>query len=395
MDDSFHIADLIVKKIRGTIATEEQQELDRWIREDPQNQVLYDRASDPKKQLEKLEIYGLFDKEKVWAGLEEELFAKKTVRFVPRKYLRYAAAILLPLLVTGGFAWWYLRTPAPAGLAEIDNEIDPGTQKAVLILSDGGTVELGQGKSMTTVHEGDVSITDADNRISYVAGTEAAASLARVYNELRTPRGGGYNLQLADGTMIWLNSGSSLKYPVGFNDSIRQVYLDGEAYFEVSPGNTPFIVSSGSMNTRVLGTSFNIYAYSDDSSYKTTLIEGQVLVETSSPGTSASSGMILKPDEQAVFIQSTGEISKKEVDAAEYTSWTRGKLEFHNESLEEVMKRLARWYDFDYIFENEAARDLHFSARLDKNENISSVLEMLEMTTDVRFEFRDQRIVVL
>ena len=106
MVESFHIADLIVKKIRGTISPDEQRELDQWIRKDPKNQLLFEKASDPRKQLEKLEVYRLFDQEKVRARLEDELFGTKTVRLEPRKFLRYAAAILLPLLVGGGFAWW-------------------------------------------------------------------------------------------------------------------------------------------------------------------------------------------------------------------------------------------------------------------------------------------------
>ena len=202
-------------------------------------------------------------------------------------------------------------------------------------------------------------------------------------------------LQLSDGSKVWLNSGSSLRYPVSFRDSVRQVILDGEAYFEVSHNETPFIVSTGSMNTRVLGTSFNVEAFSDDPAFKTTLVEGRVLVELLNEASSISESTLLEPDEQATFSRASGEISKEVVDASGYTSWIRGKLEFHNESLETVMKRLARWYDFEYSFENTAAMGFHFSARLDKEEGISSILKMLEMTTDVKFEFRNRSIVVL
>ncbi len=394
MVESFHIADLIVKKVRGTIRPDEQQELDLWIKEDPKNLLLFEQASDPKKQLDKLEVYRLFDQDKVRSKLEDELFGTKTVRLEPRKFLRFAAAILLPLLVGGGFAWWYLRAPTADTFAQIDSAFQPGSQKAVLILSDGGIVELGQGASLGTLYDGDASLTDSDNRISYSTGTQGNPSRPTYFNELKTPRGGGYNLQLADGTRVWLNAGSSLRYPVSFADSVRQVVLDGEAYFEVSHSETPFIVSTGSINTRVLGTSFNVEAFSDDAEFKTTLVEGKVRVELLEQGSLISDGTILEPDQQAVFLRSTGNISKAEVDASGYTSWINGKLEFHNESLETVMKRLARWYDFDYSFENAAARDFHFSARLDKEESISSILKMLEMTTDVKFEFRDQNIVV-
>jgi ferric-dicitrate binding protein FerR (iron transport regulator) len=394
MADSFHIADLIVKKIRGKLTPDEQKELEAWINDSPENQAIYHRAIDSKQQLEKLEIYELFDKEQSWSDLEEKLFGTKTITFTSRKMFRYAAAILLPLIVGGGFTWWYLKSPSPVRMAEIDREIKPGSQKAVLILSDGEAVELSQTTSLEDLSDGGVSIRDVDNSISYITGTVGTAPAKILFNELRTPRGGGYKLQLADGSRVWLNAGSSLRYPVGFQDSVRQVFLEGEAYFEVNHDGKPFIVSTGSMNTRVLGTSFNISAYADDLEYKTTLLEGKVRVELQGEETRFSASAILEPDQQATFIKSSAELSKTEVDVSGYVSWMQGKLEFHNEHLDQVMLKLARWYDFDYEFENSAARDYHFSARLDRSESISSILEMLEMTTDVKFEYLDSRIVI-
>ena len=260
MPESLHIADLIVKKIRGNLTPEEQIELEAWINDSPENQAIYQKASDSKQQLEKLEIYELFDKDQSWSDLEEKLFGTKTISFTSRKIFRYAAAILLPLIVGGGFTWWYLKSPSPVSMAEIDLEIKPGSQKAVLILSDGEAVELSQTTSLEDLSDGGVSIRDVDNSISYDISTEGNLSAETLYNELRTPRGGGYRLRLADGSRVWLNAGSSLRYPVGFQDSVRQVFLEGEAYFEVNHDGKPFIVSTGSMNPRVLGTSFNISA---------------------------------------------------------------------------------------------------------------------------------------
>ena len=134
MHESFHIAYLIVNKIRGTITTNEQQEIDSWINENPENQKLYDRVSDPKQQMDHLEIYKLFNKEKAREKLEDELFGTKTVRLESRKWLRYAAAILFPLIVGGGFAWWFLGAPSADTYAQIDSAFQPGTQMAVLIL---------------------------------------------------------------------------------------------------------------------------------------------------------------------------------------------------------------------------------------------------------------------
>ena len=136
MHETNQIADLIVKKIRGSITPGEQQELDLWLNSDPGNQALYMRATDPRKQLDKLGIYKLFNREKVWANLEDELFGTKTVRFTPQKILRYAAAIFLPLLIAGGFAYIFLNNPSSVSIAEIDELITPGSPKVAIIPMD-------------------------------------------------------------------------------------------------------------------------------------------------------------------------------------------------------------------------------------------------------------------
>ena len=395
MKENYHIADLIARKIKGIISPGEQEELDHWIKEDPENQLVYTRASDPKKQLDKLEIYGLFNKEKAWSGLENKLFETKTIRFTPQKIFRYAAAIMLPLLIAGGFAYRYLNRSAPQTIAEIDTVFQPGSQKAVLILADGGKVELNEGMAVADLQEGDARISIRNKLLSYTSTDQESLETEIIYNELKTPRGGGYKLQLADGTEVWLNAGSSIRFPVSFTEESRQVYLEGEAYFEVSHDGSPFTVSTANMDVRVLGTSFNISAYADEPLLKTTLVEGKVRVELKNQEDSPLNSLVLSPDQQAILNRSESALSAVEVNASLYTSWMQGKLEFHNESLDQVMLRLARWYDFEYEFENPEAKAFHFSARLNNGENISTIIEMLEMTTDVKFELRDQKIVVL
>ena len=395
MDKSLHIAGLIALKIKGEISSEEQKELDLWIESNPDNKAIFNRATSTGLQLDKLEVYNLFRKEKVYTQLEDELFGTKTVKFFSRQVLRYAAAILLPLMVLGGLGYIFLRDPAPSTLAEIDSVITPGTQKAVLILSGGDQVELEGEALQSDIQEGKTRIRNENNLLRYFTGESKEQIEKLVFNELKTPRGGGYKLQLADGTSVWLNAGSSLRFPVSFSDSTRQVYLEGEAYFEVSHDGKPFIVSSGEMDIRVLGTSFNVSAYSDESEFKTTLVEGKVSVSYTQTGEEQSISRILTPDQQAVLDRTGSEISIAEVNPSHYTSWMQGKLEFNNEHLDQVMKRLSRWYDFSYEFENMEAKGFHFTARLNREESISSILKMLEMTTDVKFELRGDMIVVL
>lgn len=392
MSDSLHIADLITKKIKGNISESEMDELDRWLNDTPENLKLYKKITDSKNQLSKLEIYNSFRKEKVWAALDEELFPVKTIHLFSGKFLRIAAAIIIPLTLAGTFTWYFTQKTAQTNLADIDNYIKPGSQKAMLILSDGGKLELSEA-STGEFQDADVRIKNGDNSLKYEAERSRRNKL--VFNELITPRGGGYNLELADGTHVWLNSGSTLKFPVAFTDSTRQVFLQGEAYFEVSHNGKPFIVSSGEMDVRVLGTSFNVSAYQDESEIKTTLVEGKVRIDYSGSVTDDKQSTLLTPNKQAVINRSESKIVVAEVNVSQYTSWMQGKLEFSNESLEVVMKRLARWYDFEYAFENVQAKDFHFTARISNETGISSILEMLEMTTDVKFEVREQTIVVL
>ena len=393
MDKDLHIAELIAKKHREGLGPAEQAELDSWLNEDPVNREIFELTGDPGRQREKLDTYALFDQDKAASRLEDELFGKKTVRLNARTFLRYAATLLLPMLMIGGAAWWFLGNSKKDLIAEIDTHISPGNEKAVLVLSDGSQIALDT-KSLTEEFiEGDAIIQGEDNTLRYQTEAGEEGSKTLVYNELITPKGGSYQLSLADGSRIWLNAGSSLRFPVSFHDSVRRVYLEGEAYFEVQPSSKAFLVQSGALETRVLGTSFNIAAYQDDDLIQTTLVEGKVLISGKAESGSLQK-LFLDPNEQAQWEVNSAKLTRSEVDASGYTSWVRGKLEFHQESLEQVMKRLSRWYDFEYQFENEAARELCFSARLDRSARISEILDMLAMTTEVRFEYKANKILV-
>lgn len=393
MNNSFHIADLIVKKIRGQITSGELKQLDDWINEKPGNREIYEQAADPKKQLEKMAIYSLFDRDKVWSGLENELFRTKTVQFTPTRLFRIAAAILLPILVAGS-TYLIFKRNAPTSLAELDSIIIPGSQKAILILSDGAAISLEGNQAPHDLKEGDARISNENNQLSYSDEKTGRNDREVLFNELRTPRGGGYHLILADGTSVWLNAESSLKYPVTFSDTLREIYLEGEALFEVAHNGEPFVVSSGRMNVSVLGTTFDISAYPDEQEFTTTLVEGSVQVDLVTENNIPLAREILVPDRQAILDLSNSEIKVEEVNASFYTSWMNGKIEFNNDDLYRVIKKLARWYDFDFIFENSEAMQYHFTARLDRSTPISSVLEMLEMTTDVSFVYKDGTIVI-
>ncbi len=393
MDKHFYISELIVKKNKGILSEKEENELQDWANEKDEHQIIIEKATDNKYLFNKLDVYQLFQKNDVRTNLEKELFNTKTVRFFPQSFLRYAA-ILVPMIMLTGILWYFFSTPTSRDFAQLDNVVVPGSQRATLVLSDGGIVDLEDKSIATEMKQGNTKINNRQNSLTYSEDVADEQHQALIYNELITPNGGNYSLVMADGTEVTLNAGSSLKYPVSFSDSVRKVYLKGQAYFDVSHNGKPFIVSSDEMDVRVLGTRFDVSAYPDDLAAKTTLVEGKVMVY-SNHQTDADEGHILKPNDQAILNKNESRFEVVEVSTSQYTSWTQGKIEFSQANLEVVMRRLARWYDFKYEFENESAKDYHFTARLNNDQSISSILEMLEMTTDVKFNIRGHTIVIL
>ena len=390
MKNHAHIADLIAKKNKGTITPDEWQALEAWANENDHNKRVYDKATNDQFLLDNFEIYELFKGNETWGSIEEKLFKTKTVHLFAQNWLRYAASLAL-LLVSLSVGWYYFTRQGTGEVATFDEIAKPGTEKATLLLSDGREINLEEALQRQQIAQPGATVTASRQGVSYISDSDKGDGEPLVYNELIVPRGGRYVVTLADGTDVWINAGSKLKFPVSFTDSTREVFLTGEAYFEVEHNGKPFIVHSGAMDVRVLGTTFNISAYEEDEAMKATLVEGSVKVSIPRDGAFKT----LAPNDQAIVEKSGMSLAVMEVNTGQYTSWVQGKLEFDNENLDVVMRRLSRWYDFEYQFENEEAKKFHFTARLNNNQSISSILEMLEMTTNVKFEIRKNAIIVL
>ena len=393
MDRNFQIAQLIAQKIKGEISSDGADELQRWIDEDPDHLAFFERVQANDHLLSKLDIYERFDKEAVWNTLQDELFITKVVKMNTRKWLRYAASLLLPLLLSGALFYYFTSQPTDS-LANIDEVIEPGVQKATLVLAEGELIDLTSETAPKTMIQGSSEITKRDGSIAYSEKDKDSDDevdqpvTPLVFNELITPRGGRYQVALADGSKVTLNADSKLRFPVAFTDSTREVYLQGEAYFDVAHSSRPFIVSAESIDVQVLGTSFNVSDYQNEQKASTTLVEGSVQLR------SKSHQKLLVPGEQGIFSKEHANLTVEQVDTNLHIAWVRGITEFENEDLESVMRRLARWYNFDFEFKNEQARNYHFTARLKQNQPISAVLEMLALTTNVTFELKEKTIII-
>lgn len=267
-----------------------------------------------------------------------------------RRVAWVAAAAAIILLISVGRAW-YLRQPAimvTAAEPALYVPITAGTNKATLTLADGSVVALDSLHGGQQLQQGQSQITQAVNgKIVYAA--TLASNKAAAYNTLKTPRGGQYNVALADGTEVWLNAASSITYPAAFTGKERRVTVTGEAYFEVAASaSQPFIVEANGTEVLVLGTHFNINAYDDEQSINTTLTEGAVLVK------SATIARLLSPGQQARVAKGSGDIAlEPKADMNNILAWKNGYFSFDNADIPAVMRQLARWYNIDVTYEGK------------------------------------------
>ena len=279
------------------------------------------------------------------------------------------------------------------GLKEkISFDILPGINKAVLTLSDGDKVLLeNENPEIIDKKSGAIIKINKDGFLFY--NNPTLIKTKTVYNTIETPRGGQYKILLPDGTRIWLNAGSTLKYPLNFEKHHRKVELSGEAYFEVSKNELrPFIVYSDNQSVQVLGTNFNISTYRDDSSSKTTLLEGSVKVTRSN----SKNYKVIIPGQQSEISKNLKDsITIKQVDLDAVIGWKDGYFIFDDEPLESILTKISRWYDVEIQYSDLIPnRHLAYSGTISKYSKVSKVLKKLELTESVHFKIDGRRIMV-
>jgi len=305
-------------------------------------------------------------------------------------YQWMAAAAVLVFIVCG---LWFLvgregdGKPSVAVTPKVKQDIAPGGDKAILTLADGTQVVLDTANNGALTKQGNVTVIKLNGQLAY--NKQGGIPTEVLYNTISTPRGGQYQLVLSDGSKVWLNAESSLRFPTAFAGKERRVELTGEGYFEVAHNaEKPFHVKVNDMEVQVLGTHFNINSYSDEEAVKTTLLEGSVKVSK------GDKMVLLHPGQQAVVQPEGAEIKVGyDVDTEEVVAWKNGLFVFNNTPLATIMKQLERWYDVEVVYQGKVPQD-RFNGSISRNNNLSEVLKVLEYS-DIKFRVEGKTITVL
>lgn len=384
MDYKNEIGHLLQKYFSGTIMLDEQRLLDSWMKEKEEHKQLFERL---RKDTRFAEEYGIFrgvDTTRAWETFRVKNGLGRQRRMTT--WIKYTAVIALPLLVAGV---WLLfprggeqSIPVAQNTKIVKREASPvlevvGGGKVILEKEKDKMIEAGQG---VEVQQSSGMLVYSDSVVSEYVDT----------NVLRIPKGGEFKLQLADGTRVYLNSATDLRYPVAFTGSERRVYLKGEAYFEVAKdAEHPFIVVTDDVQVRVYGTSFNVNTLGADG-VRTVLVEGKVGIR----GQDSDREYMLKPNELAFYGRNSRDMKIETVDPDLYTLWRKGIFVFERETLENIMNTLSLWYDMEVFFQSESAKKLHFSGHMKRYEQIEDILHAITDATGVVFTINDKTVCV-
>ncbi|HEY0669012.1 MAG TPA: FecR domain-containing protein, partial [Sphingobacteriaceae bacterium] len=330
-------------------------------------------------------------KEEIKASLLQRIEYGSSVRpLYTRNYFRISVAAAILVIISAGTYFFSVKLPQKqiAVSAPNKNDLVPGGNKAILILADGSKIILDNAKNGIVAKQAGLVITKTrEGQLVYDISSTSPSVNSNTYNTIQTPKGGQYQVNLPDGSQVWLNSESSLKFPTAFTGSERRVVLTGEAYFEIKENkNKPFRVAGNTQTVEVLGTHFNVNSYADESVIKTTLLEGSVKVTTDNSNT------IIKPGEQSQVKTGVSQIAIVQADTEGSIAWKNGFFYFKDADIKTVMRQLSRWYDVDVEYEGTIPHRV-FSGKIYRNVNASQVLDILRFTK-IHFRIEGKRIIV-
>lgn len=379
------IYDLIARKLDDGLLPMEETELSDWLAEDVKHEEVYAEIKKIRDRTKLLHRDFAPDTEHVLKRIKRERVRQIGFRY----WWKYAALFILPLSVAL-VLWQGMKNEAEEEHRQFSAVSRPGGERAILKLYNGKTVVLDSTmKSSLIAHEANVRIEmDSNHLLRYSSHDSIEMANDNKNNELIIPKGGEYQVVLADGTKVWLNSASRLIYPQSFMGKERRVVLSGEAFFDVThDAERPFVVETSRMNVKVLGTRFNVNDYDDNEEVSTMLVNGSVEIVSGD-----QQAFRLVPGEQAYGKEN--ELEKREVNVRLYTSWIDGKFLFNNTELEEIAKQISRWYDVEIFFSSESVKKVRFTGAIVKFKPLEDLVRMIESTSQVRFSVKGRTIVI-
>lgn len=372
---------LLRKSWFGQLNREEQEHLQKELRNETVRKV-YERIRQQSFIRGKLDEYSDYKADVAYQSFLKGLKSRKNKKLISWKIIAVAAMLVLLVGTLALMKTKQAREVLPVTGAIQNDVVLPGMKKAQLKLADGRMVNV-TGDSMQIRQSDGTQIKYVQGRIAY---ERVKPMEVLVYNELIVPLAGECYITLDDGTRVWMNADSKLKYPVKFLGDERKVFLEGEAYFEVVKDAKPFIVSTQLGDIQVLGTSFDVKAYREEEKMYATLVTGKVCFQ-------GQEKMEINPGEQ-VMATSDGKVEKRTVNIDEYIGWKNGVYIFKDQPLERIMNDLSRWYDVSVFYQNPAVRKITFTGNLKRYDRINTFMEVLQRTGDVRYKISGNTIIL-
>ncbi len=382
------IPDIIIKELNQESNLDEKLILHEWLSQSENNIMLFERLKQKENLILFVKEQNKINEQAAWEKINAEIMQiKPGNKFRIMHMLRYAAIIVIPLLIASYFVLHKKQHHTPdISYSALEKQIQDFQQST--IITSNGKVILLDGSKDSTFEIDATKIIMGDANISY-SNDESKSDQEIKYNTLVTPKSKVFSIVLADGTKVWLNASSAIKYPTQFTSDVRNVYLTGEAFFEVAKdASKPFIVSTKNMSVEALGTAFNVMAYPDDEVTEATLVKGGVAVKTS------KNELILEPGNQARFNKITENLQKRLINVELFTSWKDGKYIFEYENLETVLTKISRWYDVDVSYLQKDVKKIHFSGTLFKYSDIKQTLHIIELATNAKIDLVNNSIQV-
>ena len=384
----FQLARIIAASLKGNANDEEQRTLREWLSVSTRNKKIYDEFKDGKRLEQKI----VESQQINWKNDYQHFITKRQRTRKNRRMktiIRYAAILTLPIVAAGIFL---LQKNDRQTIVSISEVIKPGEHKAVLITGGGERITLSDSTLSPIQEQNGMIVNVTNNKVSYILPEDSLCTQGSpIFNTLQIPRGGEYFLTLADGTEVWLNAETEIRYPVQFTGDKRVVYLDGEAYFTVAPDkNKPFTVVSTHASVSVLGTQFNFRAYPDERDVQTTLVSGSVIMQSEK----YKQQIKLVPGEQGVLEKRSANLTKQEVNTYLYTAWKDGRFAFRDARLEDLFNILARWYDLSVFYQSPEAKDIRFTGDLNKTDDFKSILKIIEQNERVIFTVNQRTVFI-